>query len=591
MATAMGTTSEMPGPRDAAGGRRKRRAKHYQTTGSRSIDELDPNSSYAKAYALIPPGSRVLDLGCGSGELASYLTARGDRVWGVDVNSAALAQAAASFVDTRVADLEETSLTDLFPGLRFDVVVFADVLEHVREPWSLLQAARSVLEPGGRVVASIPNFAHAAVRLAVVSGAMPYRGLGILDDTHVRFFTLNGITSLFEESGFRLQEIARTTLAFDQPSDLVPDVRLLRVPGEIERHVREDPENETLQFVVRAVMLPGEWDMNALRGRLHDVEARIEEQAIGLRNLRREHAAARALAEERDAQLHALERTVQPAADALRAELLAVTAEAGARGEQLQLAAARQAELEREVAGTFAALAAVKRERDDALLAHASEAEARRGTDSELARAKAAMREAIEQRDDARSVASEARAQLQGRENELAHRLEGAQREVAELRDALNTAREHVRVLTDERARFEAATAEAEQRAAALAQAQERLTANEAQAAELIAAAGVSRAGLENALAHAKHALLSAIEERDTFAAAARDAQARLARYEADAGEVHAALRSALRADAGELAGFRERARHETLVRIARDHDDLGAPEDGAQIWRAGAAT
>ena len=430
---------------------------------------------------------------------------------------------------------------------------------------------------------------------------MPYRGLGILDDTHVRFFTLNGVTSLFEESGFRLQEVARTTLAFDQPSDLVPDVRLLRVPGDIERHVRDDPENETLQFVVRAVMLPGEWDMGALRGRLHDVEARAEEQAIGLRNLRREHAAALALAQERGARIAALERAVETVGAPLRAErddlaarLDAAALEAHARGEQVQLAAARQAELEREVSGTFAALAAVKRERDDALLAQASEEEARRGVDLELVRAKSAMREAIEQRDDARSVLTRARAEQQARENELRHRLEGAQREVSELRDALNGARDalatarealaaaqdEARVLAEDRARFEAAAADAEQRVAALAD-----------SAEQLARAETTRAGLENALAHAKHALLSAIEERETFAAAARDAQERLARHEADAGDVHAALRAAMRADAVELAAFRERTRRETLVRIARDHDDVVVHDDGAQFWRAGAAT
>ena len=94
-----------------------------------------------------------------------------------------------------------------------------------------------------------------------------------------------------------MQAIERTKLAFGAPSDLVPDVGVLRVPPTIEQHVRNDPEGETLQFVVRAVMLPGEWNMAALRTRLHNVEAKVEEQAIGLRNFAQELADALALAE------------------------------------------------------------------------------------------------------------------------------------------------------------------------------------------------------------------------------------------------------------------------------------------------------
>ena len=492
----MATSGDTPGHRARASGDRKQRVKRYDTTGSRTIDELDPNSSYAKAYALIPAGSRVLDLGCGSGELASYLAARGDRVWGVDINPAALAQAAASCVETRVADLERADVAGLFPGLLFDVVVFADVLEHVREPWNVLQSARAVLDSGGCIVASIPNFAHAAVRLAVVSGAMPYRGLGILDGTHVRFFTRNGVTSLFEESGFRVQVIDRTTLPFDQPSDLVPDVRLLRVPGDIERHVREDPENETLQFVVRAIMLPGEWDMDALRDRLHDVEAQAEEQAVGLRNLLREHAAALALAGEREAQVSALEHALE-SAGAGRAR---AARRDGGRTRRCssprasQDSAARQA-LEAELAEARRELREATEAAQTALrdATAAAERALREATEAN----EAALRQAVEQRDDARAAAEAARAQLQAREHALAHELEGSRREVAELRDVLAR-----RANAPPRSSSAAPCSKRPSRTpsaapAALQDADERGSRREAHAAEVIAAAEADRAALE----------------------------------------------------------------------------------------------
>ncbi|HEV2740933.1 MAG TPA: class I SAM-dependent methyltransferase [Candidatus Elarobacter sp.] len=545
----MATRGDTPGRQAPPRGERKRRVKRYDTTGSKSIEELDPNSSYAKAYALIPAGSRVLDLGCGSGELASYLAARGDRVWGVDINAAALAQAAASCVQTCVADLELTDVAALFPGLRFDVVVFADVLEHVREPWNLLQSARAVLDAGGRVVASIPNFAHAAVRLAVVSGAMPYRGLGILDGTHVRFFTLSGVASLFEESGFRLQAIERTTLPFEQPSDLVPDVRVLRVPGDIERHVREDPENETLQFVVRAVMLPGEWDMGALRDRLHDVEAHSAEQTIGLRNLQREYAAAVAAADELAAQVSALEAALRTADAGLRAELIAVTAEHdGAR---------------------------------------AQEAAARRALKGELEETRTALDEAIARRDEAQAAGAEARAKMRSREAALRHELEGAHREVAELREVLTATRERVRILGEQRALSEAASAEAARRMAALADEHDRRGEREAHAAAVIAAAEADRARIESALAHAGRELVTANAQRDERAAAARAAEEALARARVEA----AAAQEALRAATSELELLRKRERYAAIAWIAREHDAHGSQEDGEEFWPNGLAT
>ena len=73
----------------------------------------------------------------------------------------------------------------------------------------------------------------------------------------MRFFTREGVEALLEESGFRAQHIERTVAPLATPSDLVPDVSLLRLPDELRRRVSEDAESETLQFVVRAVPLPG----------------------------------------------------------------------------------------------------------------------------------------------------------------------------------------------------------------------------------------------------------------------------------------------------------------------------------------------
>ena len=555
------------------GGRRTRRAK--QDGPARSVAELDPNSSYAKAYALIPPGSRVLDLGCGSGELASYLTARGDRVWGADADPGAVARAAHHCVAARVADLESTPLADLFPGRSFDAIVYADVLEHVRDPWDLLQQSRPLLADGGVVVASIPNFAHAAVRLAVLSGSMPYRRLGIVDDTNVRFFTGTSVAALFEESGFAVEAIERTTLAFGAPSDLVPDVGVLRVPPTVEQHVRSDPEGETLQFVVRAVRRPGEWNMAALRSRLHDVEAMVEEQAIGLRNYARELADA--LAVERNA-------------EAARA------AEAAGRSEALAALAQAHADHAAALADHAAALAEARADQAAALAAghHA---------DENLARIRAELLDVQEQRDEARAAVQQSLNRVRVLEDDVRREAGAARSALDELQRRLAELRDQTEVLAALRSAHAAA------HAAAVAN------------GEQLEAARASEAALANALAHLKDALMSAVEERHERAAEARDAQQRLVRQERAAAEALAALRAQTDAQAAELraqteaqaAELRARAdalaaevgaanaraeaarvrmRREALARLAREHA-AAAPtaEDGAQFWRNGAAS
>ena len=281
-----------------AGSQQHKCSKVYKGIPAASIAELDQNTSYARVLALLERGGTVLDVGCGSGELDRYLAERGFEVWAIDGNAEALALAAPYCADARQADFEAADLSDLYAGVSFDYIIFADSLEHVREPWRLLESARRLLKPGGAVIASIPNVAHAAVRIAVAAGSFPYRKSGILDDTHLRFFTRSGIEALFAESGFHVEAMERTYIPFGAESELIPDVGRLRAPPEFEREIRETPEAETLQFVVRAVPLPGSWDMSAMRSYVHDLQGQLEESAIGMRNLDR---IAKALSSERDA--------------------------------------------------------------------------------------------------------------------------------------------------------------------------------------------------------------------------------------------------------------------------------------------------
>ena len=149
---------------------------------------------------------RVLDVGCGTGSFGASLRKRtGCEVWGVESNAPSIPKAEEN-LDKVLHGYFGPEL-DL-PSGYFDCVVFNDVLEHMPDPASALALARALLSCGGCVVASIPNVRHfPTVWKLVVGGEWEYKEFGILDKTHLRFFTRLSIRRLFQEAGFTIQRI------------------------------------------------------------------------------------------------------------------------------------------------------------------------------------------------------------------------------------------------------------------------------------------------------------------------------------------------------------------------------------------------
>ena len=112
-----------------------------------------------------------------------------------------------------VADLDDGLPDEVGSG--FDVVLCADVLEHLRRPEDLLDELRNRVRPGGRVLASIPNFAHWYPRLRVATGRFDYDRRGILDRTHLRFFTRRSFERMAAEAGWAARSVDRTGLPLD----------------------------------------------------------------------------------------------------------------------------------------------------------------------------------------------------------------------------------------------------------------------------------------------------------------------------------------------------------------------------------------
>src|SRR6266540_1413936 len=149
--------------------------------------KIDPDTSHGRILSWLADRrpSRVLDLGCSDGALAAELRVHGHKVTGVDVEEhPGVRDRLDAFVR---ADLEDGVPAQIGDG--FDVIVAADVLEHVREPEPLLEDLTDRLAPGGSIVACVPNFGHWYPRLRVALGRFDYDRRGILDRGHVRFFT------------------------------------------------------------------------------------------------------------------------------------------------------------------------------------------------------------------------------------------------------------------------------------------------------------------------------------------------------------------------------------------------------------------
>jgi SAM-dependent methyltransferase len=155
----------------------------------------------------IPSGAkRILDVGCGNGEFSASLRRRGEcELWGIEPNLEASNKSKEKLDHVRCGCFDDNLN---LPAAYFDCIIFNDVLEHIYDSAAALKLSRDLLRNGGVIVASIPNIGHfPTVWRLVVRGEWEYKERGILDKTHVRFFTRRSVVALFEQAGFEIRRI------------------------------------------------------------------------------------------------------------------------------------------------------------------------------------------------------------------------------------------------------------------------------------------------------------------------------------------------------------------------------------------------
>jgi 2-polyprenyl-3-methyl-5-hydroxy-6-metoxy-1,4-benzoquinol methylase len=198
--------------------------------------------------SLLPIGTTtVLDVGCGSGATAQKLTEMGIKeIVGIEVNPEMASKAGKCCLKVIVGDLETMSL-DL-PNGHFNTIIMADVLEHLREPYKTVTRLLPLLKKNGSVLVSIPNVTHYHVLKMLCSGRWEYAERGIMDETHLRFFTKKTFVKQMEKAGLQLVELIRNYRLLE--NDMIFGAGFAKILGPIVPN-----ELLTFQYLMRFKMV------------------------------------------------------------------------------------------------------------------------------------------------------------------------------------------------------------------------------------------------------------------------------------------------------------------------------------------------
>ncbi|MDR0259150.1 MAG: class I SAM-dependent methyltransferase, partial [Comamonas sp.] len=214
---------------------------------TRHID-LQQRSSLSVLANKIQSGARVLDLGCGPGVLGQYLQQhKACTLDGVTFSAEEAALARPYYRDLAVADLEQINLAEAFTRRQYDYIVCADVLEHLRQPEQLLADCRDLLAENGEILVSIPNAGYCGLVMELMQGELRYREEGLLDSTHLRFFTRQSLLRLMQAGQWSVQSLE----TIDRPLDESEFARTTAdsLPPAVMRYLLAQPDALAYQFI------------------------------------------------------------------------------------------------------------------------------------------------------------------------------------------------------------------------------------------------------------------------------------------------------------------------------------------------------
>lgn len=172
------------------------------------------NNSWSHLYEYIQPKSRVLDIGCSTGYFGEALIElKQCEVVGLDIFPDDIEAAKTRLTQAEVRNIETDVVDDLG---RFDVIIFADVLEHLLQPIEALKKVKELLNQDGKIIFSIPNMGHASVRLNLLAGNFEYTDTGPLDKTHLHYYDQVEVHRIFMESDLKISHMNPVVFGYDR---------------------------------------------------------------------------------------------------------------------------------------------------------------------------------------------------------------------------------------------------------------------------------------------------------------------------------------------------------------------------------------
>jgi len=178
--------------------------------------DLESDNSLSIIVSNIRPNSLILEFGPATGRLTKYLKEQlKSKIYIVEIDKDAYGESLKYAEDGSCGDIEKYQWAEKFGELKFDYIIFADVLEHLIDPDKVVKAAKKFLKTDGMLIVSVPNIAHDSIIVNLFEDVFQYNKIGLLDDTHVHFFTYNSLKPLFENNGYSIIREEATYLEDD----------------------------------------------------------------------------------------------------------------------------------------------------------------------------------------------------------------------------------------------------------------------------------------------------------------------------------------------------------------------------------------
>lgn len=215
--------------------------------------DLTSDVAPARVLRMVRKGAKVLEIGAGPGSITRHLSGTlGCDVVALEIDPTAIEKLKPFARSVYAADLNDPNWADMVRAKDgvFDYVIAADVLEHVYDPWKVLGGMKSLLNDQGAVILSLPHAGHAAVLGCLVDEDFEYRQWGLLDRTHVRFFGVKNVQSLYASQGMSIEE-AEFVVRTPEMTEFVH--RWKRLPADVRTALQRNRYAHVYQVVSKAV--------------------------------------------------------------------------------------------------------------------------------------------------------------------------------------------------------------------------------------------------------------------------------------------------------------------------------------------------